>query len=183
MNWILDLRLLSLDEVGRPEPTYPYFFRRVFRWYGKTFGMDPKAVEELPLWDVLQHYFEDEYEALSPEDRILAIQELLDLADPKAAEKRREVKTLEDKKFEELDVEAIFKKKAEKAKSNKKSQFEEVKPPADDFPFPEVIKFPDLTSLDAEDMPIRVEDPGFGLEPDSPRPPPPPRRGRLPRGR
>ncbi len=57
-GWINDLRIISFYEATGKNPTPEYFVRCVNRWYGQTYGMSPHLVEELPLYDVLRHYFE-----------------------------------------------------------------------------------------------------------------------------
>lgn len=71
------IQVLAFREVTRETPTLEYFYRRVFRWYSKTFAIDVRVVPDLPLDDVLQAYFEETYEGMSDEERMVALQELV----------------------------------------------------------------------------------------------------------
>lgn len=42
-----------------------YQLRRIFRWYSKAFSTPLHVVEELPLHDVIQSYWEEHYEGLN----------------------------------------------------------------------------------------------------------------------
>jgi hypothetical protein len=65
------VRLAALQVVfdsrrKKPKEVDPeYYLRRIFRWYSKTFATPLHEVEELPLSDVLQHYWEEHYEDMA----------------------------------------------------------------------------------------------------------------------
>jgi hypothetical protein len=44
------------------KPDMAASLRRIFRWYSKTFSTPLHIVDDLPLEDILQAYFEDMYE-------------------------------------------------------------------------------------------------------------------------
>lgn len=59
------IRLLAWDSVkNRPSE---YLMRHIFRWYSERFHTPLHEVDDLPLEDVLQHYFEVRYEELPDE--------------------------------------------------------------------------------------------------------------------
>lgn len=43
--------------------------RRIFRWYSERFHTPLHLVEDIPLTDILQAFFEVQYEELDPEER------------------------------------------------------------------------------------------------------------------
>lgn len=67
IEWPRALRILALKEALSEEPSYDYFIRKVFRWYSKTFSTPLHQVYELPLFDVMQAYYEDIYANLADE--------------------------------------------------------------------------------------------------------------------
>lgn len=84
------IRTIALRDVLKG--TSPdYHLRRVFRWYGEKFGMSPDAVADLPLIDVLQHYWEDYYETLreTNEAQFIADVQLLGSTEEELAEAKR----------------------------------------------------------------------------------------------
>lgn len=61
------IRIRALRSVVVPDKDY--LIRKILRWYSKTFFTPMKEVEEvLPLDVVLQAYFEERYEAMTPAD-------------------------------------------------------------------------------------------------------------------
>jgi hypothetical protein len=58
-------------------PNLEYLTRRVIRWYSKTFSTPIDRVEELPLEDIFQAYYEDHYESLDPDGREAECEDLL----------------------------------------------------------------------------------------------------------
>lgn len=69
------IRIRAMKAVLDPDPQYTV--RRVLRWYSKTFRTALADVEELPLEDVFQAYYEEMYEDMSPDHRDRERQELL----------------------------------------------------------------------------------------------------------
>ena len=67
IEWPRALRILALKEALSPEPSHDYFIRKVFRWYSKTFSTPLHQVYDLPLFDVIQAYYEDIYSNLADE--------------------------------------------------------------------------------------------------------------------
>lgn len=74
MEHFLALRLLALRDVlrdrdGIPAPASPEFLRRkIYRWFSEKFHTPLHLVDELPIDDILQHYYEANYEAMEEED-------------------------------------------------------------------------------------------------------------------
>lgn len=64
MNPFLAHRLSALNAVLHPETDPEYELRRIFRWYSKEFHVPLPQVYDLPLDDVLQHYYEAKYEQM-----------------------------------------------------------------------------------------------------------------------
>lgn len=62
MDLVGAIRLCALWEVMNPEPSNEYRLRRVFRWYSRTFSTPLEQVSDIPIEDVLQAYYECEYE-------------------------------------------------------------------------------------------------------------------------
>lgn len=80
MDWlsstsVRDLRLQAMHDVVR-EPEV-YNLRHIFRWYSQTFHTPLHLVEHLPIQDILQHYYETQYEDLDPIQRRTEIEYLL----------------------------------------------------------------------------------------------------------
>lgn len=83
-----NLKLLAMHAVVT-EPG-EYTTRHIFRWYSREFGTPLHVVESLPLEDVLQHYFECQYEELAEEQRAETIRRLLIDPDKLSRIKRQE---------------------------------------------------------------------------------------------
>lgn len=66
MDLFTAIRLRALKAVVQPDQEY--FYRRIMRWYSKTFFTPLAQVEDLPVEDVLQAYYEEEFANMSPED-------------------------------------------------------------------------------------------------------------------
>src|SRR6202158_5323756 len=60
------VRILALQEVR--EKTATYRLRCVYRWYSKTFSTPLHLVPTLPFTEVLEAYFEDQFENLDEEE-------------------------------------------------------------------------------------------------------------------
>lgn len=92
------LRLLALREVANDRKAKPddegdldYSLRRIFRTYSKRFATPLHLVETLPLSDVLQHYFESEFEEMDEDELRKAIEQAtLEPEDLKAAQLRED---------------------------------------------------------------------------------------------
>lgn len=67
MDLYRDLRLLALANV-LAEDDSEYSIRKVFRWYSKEFFTPLHMVEDLPLDEIMTHYYESHYEALEGQD-------------------------------------------------------------------------------------------------------------------
>lgn len=67
IEWPRALRILALKEALSEEPSHDYFIRKVFRWYSKTFSTPLHLVYELPLFDIMQAYYEESYANLADE--------------------------------------------------------------------------------------------------------------------
>lgn len=68
------------------KPSHQFWLRHVFRWYSKTFNTPLHEVEDLPIDEVMRHYYEDHYVQLAsdadgPEGHHALQRELRELAD------------------------------------------------------------------------------------------------------
>lgn len=75
MSFYKNVKLIALHSVLHPD--HDARLRSIFRWYSKEFHVPLPEVEELPLIDVLQHYFESIYESLEEEDLQQELQDIL----------------------------------------------------------------------------------------------------------
>lgn len=73
MNPNEGVRFAALNAVfdqKRKKPTErdpEYFLRKVFRWYSATYATPLHVVDELPLHDILQNFWENHYESMLEE--------------------------------------------------------------------------------------------------------------------
>ena len=64
-----------------------YFFRRIARWYSSTFHTPLHEVEQLPWFEILQHYYEFHYEKMNQTELYELLQEIIpSIADAKEKE-------------------------------------------------------------------------------------------------
>lgn len=73
MNLIDIHQLLALKAIKLGDESYS--LRVIFRWYSKTFHVPLPEVDDIPLEDVLQAYFESRYEELEEEELERAVHE------------------------------------------------------------------------------------------------------------
>lgn len=79
MDHLTAIRLIALRTVVE-ETDYDYQLRKVFRWYSQNFHTPLDAVYSIPIDDVLQHYYEWNYEQIA-EDRTKLEQEIQAILD------------------------------------------------------------------------------------------------------
>lgn len=78
-----EVKLVAMRDVHNSENYYG--IRRILRWYSEKFHTPLHVVErELPLEDVLQHYFEATFEDLDEVQRKSEIESLLETPEQKA---------------------------------------------------------------------------------------------------
>lgn len=77
MDYFRALRTLALADVTRDPPAPSYALRRIFRWYSSKFATPLHLVDDLPLHDVLQHYYEAHFEEM---DDVAIHQEVVELS-------------------------------------------------------------------------------------------------------
>lgn len=77
------------------EEDQEYQLRHIFRWYSRNFNTPLYQVEELPLVEVLQAWYECQYESIvhdeTREEELL--KELLDLSENEEQRRKREMET------------------------------------------------------------------------------------------
>ena len=79
MDRLRAIQIIALKEVLSDKQSQDFQLRSIFRWYSKTFHTPLHIVEELPEFDILQAYFEDQYEQLNQSDQGQAnIQKLIE---------------------------------------------------------------------------------------------------------
>lgn len=83
-----EVRVLAMAAVESPDGEY--FIRRICRWYSQTFSTPLHFVEsEIPIEDVLIHYFEWKYERMEDEERDIEVDELMLTPDQREAKKKK----------------------------------------------------------------------------------------------
>lgn len=87
MNTVDALRLIAMRAVTGGDSDYN--IRYILRWYSKTFHTPLTTVEDLPLEDVLQTYFECRYEEMNEAERQQELERLL-LSEEELARRRRQ---------------------------------------------------------------------------------------------
>lgn len=155
MEYFDAIRALALRSVVTEDREYR--LRTIFRWYSKTFFTPLHTVDELPLEEVLRHYYESKYEGLENEELQAEINEFLETPEEKVARLRREDE-------EKADNESFMKhvaKNAEKKKLEnlvapltpilssgmmKEAEIRDIKPPPPDIK----IQYVDKKILDDE---------------------------------
>jgi hypothetical protein len=108
-QFIRNLKLLAVHAVV--EEPFDYTLRKIMRWYSHEFHTPLDVVENLPLEDVLQHWFETHYEEndeselqaeidrlLIPEDRLAEMKRQEDAEDADQWEYNRQAMAAEAKK-------------------------------------------------------------------------------------
>jgi hypothetical protein len=121
-------RVLALKSVLYPDDLY--YLRRIFRWYSRNFHTPLHVVGELPLEDVLEAYYEDNYEHLtSDDDPTKLTEELQELTETDQQRFRREM--LE--QSVELDDEEYLRQVMEEERAKTKNKLDKLehneKPP------------------------------------------------------
>jgi succinate dehydrogenase flavin-adding protein (antitoxin of CptAB toxin-antitoxin module) len=76
MEYFRALRLAAMQAVV--EPDLDAQLRHIFRWYSKTFATPLDEVYDLPQEDILEAFYEEEYEGLNEDERQKEISELLE---------------------------------------------------------------------------------------------------------
>lgn len=131
------IRLVALAAVfGEKDPDYA--IRRIMRWYSKTFFTPLHVVEELPVEDVLEAYYEVHYEEMSETQREVERKELLmSEAERKAAVRQEDAEAAEAEEYAKAVAE-------EEAKAPKK--LNRVQPVAARLSPEQVMVVPELPS-------------------------------------
>jgi hypothetical protein len=94
-----------------------YRTRRILRWYSREFHTPLHVVEDLPLDDVWQAFFEVQFEQMSEKKRLIRAAELTETPEERAARQREAHEA--DNQDEDF-MAAFAKKAAEEAKSKAK---------------------------------------------------------------
>lgn len=71
-----EIRLLAMQAARKPDGEA--FLRRICRWYSQTFATPLHIVEtEIPVEDVLMHFYEHKYDHMEDEERDVEMDEIL----------------------------------------------------------------------------------------------------------
>ena len=161
---IRNLKLLAIHAVV--EDTSDYALRKIMRWYSREFCTPLDAVESLPLEDILQHWFESQYEDREEADLQAEIDRLL-ISEDKLTEMKREedAEDADQWEFGREAVEAEASKKAEPAKEVRDER---------SAALPEAALAPPLPVLEP-DIHMTFEDVETDAFPDAPAFGPPPK--------
>lgn len=181
------LQVLALREVIKKEPSPAYRMRQIFRWYSETFHTPLHLVEELPLFDIMRHYYEANYEKLK-EDPVGLQEELIELSqndeEAAAAKAKKDKEDFENWTFErDAEQEAKYQQAAKvkimAAQAAKPKQQPVFSPPsaslrarmsADDAPAaPDISKPPEptikMSFIGLDELEELSNSDGFGIEP------------------
>ena len=99
MDYYTAIRLNALDAVLSGD-NQEYVLRHIFRWYSKTFATPLNEVEELPLEDVLTHYYETKYEDMKDIEIDMEKASLLETNE----ERQDRMRKLDEEKALQLDL-------------------------------------------------------------------------------
>lgn len=91
MDVLDSLRACALRDVLSKNASRDYNLRAIFRYYAKTFHTPLHVVQDLPLVDVFQAYFEENFEAMEYEDLEAERQRLIETPEQRAARADAEV--------------------------------------------------------------------------------------------
>jgi hypothetical protein len=87
--------LIEAARIKAIRPDDESFIRTVYRWYSKEFSTPLHTLDDLPLDEILLHYFESAYLQLKPEERHDLAVKIIETPEEK------ELREAEDKKSEE----------------------------------------------------------------------------------
>jgi hypothetical protein len=109
------VQMCALASVLRKDEAY--LVRHIFRWYSKTFATPLHVVPDLPFEDVLQAYYEHEYETMQPDELTEAAERLIETDEERAQrEREKDTEEAENFEFDKMTAEQERKKKARKKK-------------------------------------------------------------------
>ena len=129
MNYDRAIRILALASATAQNPAPEYSLRRIFRWYSEKFHTPLHVIDDLPLHDVLTHYYEWHVEQILDDEDALnkEISELTATPEEIRAQKMlRDRETYNDFSFEkEVRTEAA----KQQVEAKKEALIEAQKPP------------------------------------------------------
>jgi hypothetical protein len=126
-DYVRTLRLIAMADVVL-EPM-SYSLRQIFRWYSKEFFTPLQQVDDIPLEEVLQTYFECQYEEMEEGPRNQEIQRLL-ISPEKLAQMQKE-EDAEDAETWEFAREAVAEEEKEEKEAASKPKDETADRPID----------------------------------------------------
>lgn len=137
LETVNNIKILALKSVLKPDEEY--LCRQLIRWFSKTFNVSYFEAQQIPILELLQHNFEDQYETLKHDpDKQEELQKLMkELIETNQQKSERLKKEAED----EMDETAFLKKIADKIleqesvlDKNKKEQGKPVRDMKNEFP-------------------------------------------------
>jgi hypothetical protein len=131
IGWFRGLQVSAMRAVAASQPEFDgkldidgdYHLRRIFRWYSKNFATPLHEVYELPLEDVLTHYWESQYEDMEADEREHVIKRLVETEEERAL---REMKNAADADADEAWLRRV--EQQEKERLAKKEETPVAKP-------------------------------------------------------
>lgn len=125
-SYVRALKTLALRDVASEDRDEHYSLRHVARWYSKTFFTPLHIVlEEISVHDMLQHYFEAQFETMDDDDRQKYLQELSQ--DEVSWRKQQDLKEIEDAEEEKIMEQANLKTAARLAAQAAKKAAEQLR--------------------------------------------------------
>lgn len=94
------------------KPDLDYVIRHIYRWYSKTFFTPLEEAYDLPLEEILLHYYECHFESMDHEGQIEAIGEVLESEQDRREQARRDdAQIVDDIEFAKVAASLLPKKK------------------------------------------------------------------------
>ena len=94
MDILKSIRVLAARAVDKKDGDY--VFRYLCRWYSRTFHTPIAEAETIPVEEILQHYFESQYEDLDEEELEGVIALLIETESERTAREAREARDVAD---------------------------------------------------------------------------------------
>ena len=120
-----EIQLGAMGAVVRRD--YDSLIRHVSRWYSREFSTPLSEVEDIPLDDLFQAWYEDKYEEMSEEDRLREI-ERLTLSDTEYYRQQMDA-SMQDAEAFEMSLEEAARQALEAKKAREKKVSEVQRPP------------------------------------------------------
>lgn len=109
MDMFRAIKTLALLEVTAKYKSENYELRRVRRWYSQTFFTPLHLVDDLPIFQLMQAYYENGFEQMEPNELNEALIEITQTPEERAAAltKEQRAESDDDLFFKEVQAEAL----------------------------------------------------------------------------